>query len=293
MTAPTITSIINPNPVPLDERPIAEMPFEGGAVTKALLIRCGVVFAHQIEALGCTGATKFGLTLDEIRALRLGLAGGGVGLPCFVDSAHYCLAHNTIGGLQHEQLARYSEFVGVISRPLTKGEAGHVAFTEAVRHSAKASDGVGDRISAAGGMLSGYGEMPRGTEMIEEEDEYPLHRDALARSACTCTPKLANCPTCTTGAFGSTSLPVQSPFTCPEHAALVWTCRFCVASAVANGELEPVFTVHQPEGAEKLGDATFGVVGSELVETIEKLDAAGASEIEIYVLAKTMKRRLG
>jgi hypothetical protein len=254
--------IINPNPVPLDERPIGEMPFEGGDETKALLVRCGIIFAYQIEALGCTGATKFGLSLDEIRALRLGLAGGGVGLPCFVDSAHYCLAHNTIGGLQHEQLARYSAFAETISRPLTKGEAGHVAFTEAVRHSAKASDGVGDRISAAGGMLSGYGEMPRGTEMIEEEE-------------------------------GDDPLPQAAPrstlalFTCPEHTMLVWTCRFCVASAVANGELEPVFTVYKPTHGAEI------VVGSELANTIEKLDAAGASEIEIYVLAKTMKRRLG
>jgi hypothetical protein len=60
-----------------------------------------------------------------------------------------------------------------------------------------------------------------------------------------------------------------------------------VLGAVANGELEPVFTVYKPtQGAEI-------VVGSELANTIEKLDAAGASEIEIYVLVKTMKRRLG
>lgn len=274
-TTPETAPTPNQNPVPPDTRPIADMPFEGGDATRALLTRCGITEAREIEALGCTGATKHGLNLDEIRNLRLGLAGGGVGLPCFVDSNRYCLAHNTIGGLQHEQLQRHPEFVEQISRPLTRKEAGHVAFTEAVRHSTDASAGVGDRIASGAGMLNGYGEMPKGTEMVEEE---PSSRDELHEQMM--------------GGTRPPVLPLGHPFTCPEHTSLVWTCRFCVAHAVANGELEPVFAVHRPEGEEP-GDATLGILGNELVDTIEKLDAAGANEIEIYVLVKTMKRRLG
>lgn len=260
------TPIINPNPVPLDTRPIADMPFEGGDNTRQLLTRCSITLAHEIETLGCTGATKFGLSLDDIRNLRLGLAGGGVGLPCFVDSKRYCLAHNTIGGLQHEQAPRYPEFAEAISRPLTKQEAGHVAFTEAVRHSTDATAGVGDRIANASGMLNGYGEMPRGTEMVEEEEETPATRPAEP-------------------------LNLTAPFTCSEHTSLVWTCRFCAAQAVANGELEPVFAVRAVSAIDN-SEVSTGVLGSDLPEAIQKLDVAETREVEIYVLAKTLKRKL-
>ena len=269
-TAPA--PIINPTPIPPDTRPIAEMPFDGGDETRALLTRCSVTEAREIETLGCTGATKFGLSVDEIRALRLGLAGGGVGLPCFVDPSHYCLAHSTIGGLQHEQLQRYPEFAEQISRPLTKSEAGHVAFTEAVRHSANASDSAGGRIAAASSMLNGYGDMPRGAEMVEEEE--PHARGAVVDR----TPEEM----------------VQASITwkCPEHSVLVWTCRFCVAHAVANGELDTVFAVRAVSAIDNSEVAT-GVLGNELDGAIEKFNAAEVREVEIYVLAKTLTRRLG
>lgn len=268
-TAPT--PIIKPTPIPPDTRPVAEMPFEGGDATKALLARCSVTEAREIETLGCTGATKFGLSVDEIRALRLGLAGGGVGLPCFVDPRHYCLAHNTIGGLQNEQLQRYPEFVEQISRPLTKSEAGHVAFTEAVRHSTDASAGVGDRIASASGMLNGYGDMPRGTEMVEEEE--PSARAAVVDR----TPEEM----------------VQASITwkCPEHTSISWTCRFCVAQAVAHGELGTVFAVRAVSAIDN-SEVSTDVLGNELDEAIEKLNTAEVKEVEIYVLAKTLTRRL-
>lgn len=270
-TAPA--PIINPTPIPPDTRPVAEMPFEGGDDTKALLARCSVTEAREIETLGCTGATKFGLSVDEIRVLRLGLAGGGVGLPCFIAPSRYCLAHNTIGGLQHEQAARYPEFADQISRPLTKSEAGHVAFTEAVRHSTNANDSVGGRIASASGMLNGYGDMPRGTEMVEEEEE-PRARGAVVDR----TPQ--------------EMVQASVAWRCPEHVSISWLCRFCVAQAVAHGELDTVFALREPKsgGVERLG--TFGVLGNELVEALEERNDKGAAEVEIYVLAKTLTRRL-
>ena len=270
-TAPT--PIINSTPIPPDTRPIAEMHFMGGDETRAFLTRCSVTEAREIETLGCTGATKFGLSIDEIRVLRLGLAGGGVGLPCFIAPSRYCLAHNTIGGLQNEQLQRYPEFAEQISRPLTKSEAGHVAFTEAVRHSTDASAGVGDRIASASGMLNGYGDMPRGTEMIEEEEPAGARASVVDR-----TPEAM--------------VQASTAWRCPEHTSISWLCRFCVAEAIAHGELDTVFALREPKSSstERLG--TFDVLGSELGEALEGRNDKGAAEVEIYVLAKTLTRRL-
>ena len=274
----TTAPIINPTPIPPDTRPIAEMHFMGGDETRAFLTRCSVTEAREIETLGCTGATKFGLSVDEIRVLRLGLAGGGVGLPCFIAPSRYCLAHNTIGGLQNEQLQRYPEFAEQISRPLTKQEAGHVAYTEAVRHSTDASAGVGDRIASASGMLNGYGDMPRGTEMVEEEEpatpEAQLPPAAQAIVAAQVDKMMA-----------------RRAFRCDEHTTRVWTCRFCVAQAVADGEMEPVFAVRAVSAIDN-AEVTTGVLGSELDEAIEKLNTAEVKEVEIYVLVKTLTRRL-
>lgn len=269
----TMAPIVNPEPVPPDTRPIAEMPFEGGDATRALLTRCGVTEAREIDTLGCTGAAKHGLSIDEIMALRLGLAGGGVGLPCFVGQDRFCLAHNTIGGLQREQLQRYPEQIPAISRELTKKEKGRVAYTEAVRHSPGKGQSVADRIGGAAGALSGYGEMPPGTEIVEDEGDERIENAPFPQAAI-----------------------APRPFTCPEHAKFVWTCRFCVAQAIAHGdELEPVFAVCGiPENRPftPINDASTGITGAELAEEIEAHDKAGAETVHVYALVKTLKRKL-
>lgn len=271
----TETSALKP-PIPLDERPIAEMPFEGGEETRALLTRCSVSKAFEIEGLGCTGAAGCGLDIVEITDLRLGLGGGGVGLPCFVPPNLFCLAHNTVGGLQREQEQRHPGNVAAISRELTRQEAGQLAFTEAVRHTGKG--GAGEQMAAAQGAFSGFGDMPRGVEMVEESASEGGLPDVLAQGL--------------TGARAAIH-----PFTCFEHPKTNWSCRFCVAQAIVEGELDTTFVVHQPDEEESdgvpiAGEAHFGLSGPELMAEVERRDAAGAKEIEVYVLAATYKRKL-
>lgn len=251
-------------PIPLDERLIADMPLDGGAGTVILLTRCHVTKAYEIEQLGCTGAAGFGLTIADIASLRIGLGGGGVGLPCFVPPDKFCLAHNTVGGLQREQEARHPANVAAISRELTPKEAGQVAFTETVRRTGKG--GVGEQMAAAAGALGGFGELPRGTELVEEVSEAP---------------PISLPP-------GVPTLASYTPsFTCPEHTKTNWSCRFCVAQAIVEGELDTLFCVQLP-GQE----SHFGISGPELVAEVERFDAAGADEIGVYVLAATYKRKL-
>ena len=252
-------------PIPPDERLIAEMPFAGGDKVRQALTKCGCRVARDIEALGCTGASHCGLTIEEITELRLGLAGGGVGLPCFVPPNRFCLAHNTIGGLLPDQTAFFPNVTPNISRELTPKEAGRVEFTEAIRRNARSN--VGDQMTAAQLALSGYGELPQGAEIVE--DGTPV---AVSQEVSVVTPI----------------------FRCPEHTALNWSCRYCLAQAIVEGDsLTPEFVLHQPEGEEgNAGEALFGLSGPELVDSITQLDAAGAQQIEVYVLAKTLTRKL-
>lgn len=261
------------DPVPPDERTIVDMPFAGGRTIVDMLVECGCRVARDIETLGCTGAYYYGLKIDDIATLRLGLAGGGVGLPCFVPPTRFCLAHNTIGGLQADQQQYYAEAMDSISRALTPKEAGRVAFTESVRREARAN--VGEQMMAAQRALSGYGEPPHGVEMIDETEAVPR-------------PVLSD---------GVIAVPSLAVWRCPEHTALNWSCRYCVAQAIVEGELTPEFVLHQPENpnssdSSALGAAAFGLSGPELVDSIMQLDAAGAQEIEVYVLAKTLTRKL-
>ena len=265
MTTTPVTTTDPPPPIPLDERPIAEMPFSGGADTLGLLNQCRVSKAFEIELLGCTGAAGHGLSIGEITKLRLGLGGGGVGLPCFVPPTLFCLAHNTIGGLQREQEQRNPQNVAAISRELTPQEAGQVAFTETVRRTGKG--GTGEQMAAAAGALGGFGELPRGVEMVEE-------REALRDDDTAWPPRL-----------GAPS------FTCPEHPKTNWSCRFCVAQSIVEGELDTTFAVRAVSAIEN-SVVTTGVSGSALDEAIEKMDAAETREVEVYVLAVTYKRKL-
>ena len=260
------------------ERSIDELPFQGfGEATpdhiRQLLRRCDVKVGGDIETLGCTGAMKHGLALDDVFHLRLGIAGGGIGLPCFVPSSRFCKAHNTIGGLQEGQKPYYEEAVPMVSRELTAKERGTVAYTEAVRHNAKSN--VGEQMTAAQLALSGHGELPFGTELIEEDESVPQAPLEVETTRV---------------------VPLEVAYwKCPEHRQMNWSCRFCLAQAIVDGELVPEFVVHQPEHdtIASLGQAVFGLSGPELVDTIEQLNHAGVDKVEVYVLAKTLTRRLG
>lgn len=281
MTTTPVTPTDPPPPIPLDERPIAGMYFSGGDETRAILQQCHVSKAFEIELLGCTGAAGFGLSIGEITKLRLGLGGGGVGLPCFIPPDRFCLAHNTIGGLQRDQEQRNPENAAAISRELTPKEAGHVALTEAVRHTGKG--GTGEQMAAAQGAFSGYGDMPRGVEMVEDpvEAAATMHRED-AESAEDFRRRL----------FSKIRTPV---FTCPEHDKTNWSCRFCVAQAIVEGELDTTFAVCGiPEARPftPINDASTGITGAELDAEIEAHDKAGAETVLVYALATTYKRKL-
>lgn len=252
-----------------DTRPIAEMPFGDGAAdreataawVRQTLARCGVTIAHEIESLGCTGAAVKGLTIDEIQKLRLGLGGGGVGLPCFVPPTRFCLAHNTIGGLQEQQKQLYPETAEALSRPLAPSERGHVEMVEASRRVRGSS--LDDRLMKTADALRGR-DLPPGVEAFDGvEENQPDKTVSLALSA-------------------------APPFTCSEHRQTNWRCRYCLAQAVVEGALEPVFAV----ASAPPNDAPFLLSSIELESLIEKLDKGGADNVDIYVLVAHMERKL-
>jgi len=102
---------------------------------RVLLGECGCVVADDINRLGCTGVARMfpANPITTGAELRMDLAGGGVGLPCFVPPTLFCLVHNTIGGLEDKQKAYFTDEVGKVSRALTDAEAATVAAMDRVR----------------------------------------------------------------------------------------------------------------------------------------------------------------
>jgi len=264
---------VTPNAVPpeavLGARTIGEMPFEGGDVTRALLQRCGVKLARDIELLGCTGAAAAGLSIEEISELRIGLAGGGTGLPCFVDINRFCLAHNTIGGLQDGQEQRHRDHVEAVSRALTREERGRVELIEAARR--KQGKTLDERLVATGDILAGR-ELPDGFEAEGKRD--PLA--AAAQAARTMAP-----------------VPLaEAAWVCPEHKKTDWACRYCVAQAVVQGPLVPTYALHaDDDGAESAPDRV-GLTPEEMRTAMKDADAKKLEYMGVYVLAATFERRL-
>jgi hypothetical protein len=217
-----------------DTRSINDMPFGAGAPdreaeaqwVRATLATCDVHVAEDIELLGCTGAyavlqhdmpegaltgDPVLTTLGAIKRLRLGLAGGGVGLPCFVPIDRFCLAHNTIGGLEPGQAQRHADQVNAISRELTPEEKGKIAVIELAR-----KKGRKDPI-AASDILAGRDESVL-------EDAAPIAEPIAA-------PKHT------------------AVWKCQEHTNTDWKCRYCIAQAIVDGPLAPVLFVDDGEDA--------------------------------------------
>lgn len=266
-----MTSMMEASLAALAARTIEEMPFEGGDRARELLHRCGVKVASDIEQLGCTGAAKAGLTVEEIGELRLGIAGGGFGLPCYVDINRFCLAHNTIGGLQEQQVQRYLDYVGMVSRDLTPEEKGRIELIEAARRKDQGKSMV-ERLGSTGDIL-------RGRTMADgfEKDE----GDPLAAAQAVPATRLVSADTV---------------WVCPEHRKTNWACRYCAAQLIVEGDLVPSYAIcgipeHRP--FTPLNDASTGITGVELPAEIEAHDKAGAETVLVYVLAKTLTRRLG
>lgn len=203
---------------PPDLRQLDEIPFreEGDAVRSILrLARCAI--GEEVIAAGCTGlvlklvggpAKSLADALEKARFVREHMGGAGFGLPCYITPMHFCLVHNTVGGLQRGQQQQFAEGIRLCSRELTAEEREHAAVVEAKI----AQDGLRE------------GEKHFGVEPYKEK----------VASECNMPPPSAN------------AVPVQllsGYFRCPEHTEIEWKCRYCLAAAVLQGPLEPVTEV--------------------------------------------------
>jgi hypothetical protein len=256
----------------LGERPIEDMPFEGGEPVRELLRTLGVKIAHDIELLGCTGAKAQGLSIEQITALRLSLAGGGVGLPCFVGIDRFCLAHNTIGGLQVEQEQRHKEYVEAVSRELTKEERGRIELIEAARR--KRGKTLDDRIMSTTDILSGR-EMPEGFEAEQDRVLPEAVREGIAQAR--------------RGEVTPIPAHVLQDWECPEHKKTNWACRYCVAQMIIEGPLEPEFLFSAKNSS---GTGVLDLKGTDVEGYIEAQDAVGCTQIDVHVLAARYTRKL-
>jgi hypothetical protein len=258
-----------------DRRSIDEMHFgaeEKDAATRAdvctrvrdILRTCGVKVADDIAELGCTGFAAPGndstMPLDAIlrigRFLRLGLAGGGVGLPCFVPPTRYCLIHETIGGLESGQEAHHVEMVESISRELTAVEQTVTRVIEAARNSGK--NKTGDQIAHAVEVFADPTHVLNDSEPFVVTEEVPQ------------------------------AMQTAQNWKCPEHTVMKWNCRYCAAQAVVEGPLEPTYTVESNAADLEIEHVAALAVPAYLADC-EKMEA---KMVLVFVHIATFTRKL-
>lgn len=245
---------------------------------RAILDACGCKIAEDIVALGCTGLvhkittcppfelwTRLG-SINTARFFRLGIGGSGVGLPCYVPPDRYCLVHEVSGGLQDGQEPHHLEAVESISRSLTAQEA---------TQSALVSHAKGSTEAVASDLLAGR-KLPEGWE--HERQLSPESRDLLE----------AGLADARAGRVSPVSASVLQSWECPEHKETMWACRYCVAQAIVEGDLQLTFAVRPAVG----GFTKAGVSAREATEEVAYLDSANASRVDVYVLAATFIRKL-
>jgi hypothetical protein len=234
--------------------------------TALLVGSCKAKTSDDIEALGCTGCAANGLTIENAQFIRLGLAGSGVGLPCFVPPDRFCLVHGVSGGLQDGQSQQYAERVEDISRPLTPAEAGHNKLVSAARRGRTEHD--------THSMLHGH-ELPKSWQAMDggeggaEVETFEQVVEGL-RAA---------------GGIEPVRLGAHT-WKCDEHTETDWTCRYCLAQAVVEGELTPVVRVAGPMG---VGEVMASDVDAKLVE-LNKMGSV--DHVEVFVQAAKFTRRL-
>lgn len=273
----------------LDTRSIDDMPFgaetpevDRAAVAERVrkqLVTYGVKTADDINRLGCTGAMSFEAAMpgfapledaddkSEARAriqfLRLGLAGGGVGLPCFVTPDRFCLVHATIGGLQENQKQLYPAFVDAISRPLTDPERGQFALINAARMTARTDP------DAAADLLSGRTEAPgvieRGEDNgLDDEDVRILHGARLGAQT----------------------------WKCSDHATTNWACRYCVAQAIVEGPLDTAFVINEQLTPQADAFDTTPMSAEGVVIRLEHANSAGIETLTLYTRVAVFTKKL-
>jgi len=296
-----------------DRRPIDTMPFgsdtpetsrtETVTIVRGILTACGCTVADDITKLGCTGLAAhvekvvaylatlpvlpvpFATDQNELatawgRFLRLGLAGGGVGLPCFVPPDRYCLIHDTIGGLQDGQEQHHAEFVGDVSRELTPAERAKTAMVESARR-VKGADAAselltgwkrGEAVKAVKERLEeeGVGEPP--ASAAEEAEDGSRSDTAIRRML-----------------GGAVGMPAATPaWKCPEHPTTNWRCRYCVAQAVVEGPLEPVYVLDGDDD----GDITVNLDAAQMERKLIVHDEECDARVTLYARVARFTRKL-
>jgi len=237
---------------------------------RALLDEAHCLTAQDVIDLGCTGFFASGLKPDEIKLLRQGLT--GVGLPCYVPLDRYCLIHETIGGLQKGQRAMWQAHVDAISRELQPTERGHIAVVEAVSQ----IDGE-DRAKKARDVLSGR------KSAIAKLGEYSGDDIVLDEGSDT---SFSVPPPVVQAQPAAEVCPVPADWKCPEHAEVIWACRYCVAQEIVKGAFLPDFVVVGDDGEfEQIKDGN-------VEEQLAKFDAVGAAKVAVFVRAATFSRKL-
>jgi hypothetical protein len=273
-----------------DKRPLEDIAFGGAASetervavaarVREILTKCDVKTGDDIAALGCTGLAAHGFDIDDGKFVRVGMAGSGIGLTCFVPLARFCLVHETPGGLQESQAAQFEDQIPKISRELTKEERYKIGLVETVRHRNPNAD-LKDRLGDASDILSGRKAPDEeidigGPEAAEADYGEPLLDTPRSTPASGPTPPP-----------GPMRLPGAFVLLCDEHEETLLNCRLCVAEAIANGALLPKFLLIWADGNE-----VEEIVQARLDDRLAVLDKAGIDSAGLYVRVARYSRRL-
>jgi hypothetical protein len=266
----------------IDMRPIEELRFADASPpaereaeaewVRAALTRVGARVAAHIAEIGCTGCHVGGLAIPDIRRLRLGVGGSGVGLTCYVPPTRYCYAHETIGGYEDGKDNTTSpagdDTVRAISRALTPEEKIQVKIIDRVRNLPRSPE----RADRAAEILSG-----RDRTFLEEV----LDEDATAVSPL----PLPMPPPASASASASPAAP-EGSWRCAEHSKPFWPCRYCIAAGIVHGNLEPKALLVWADG-----DESEQVEPTEIDARVAQL-GQGETAIALYVRAARWSRRL-
>jgi hypothetical protein len=269
--------------------PVIKTDEELAAWTRAALARCGATIAQDVIDLGCTGIAGNGANVEQIKKLRAGLAGSGLGLPCYIGPDRYCLAHETIGGLQEGQAQRHAQHVAAVSRELAPNERSHVAVIEAARRTGKSR-----AAEALTGRRTGEDFLQEvGRELAPPDTEIDLTPAApTAPTAPAAAPPVA--PVAPAAVAPAPVAPRgELAFVCPDHDTTQWHCRYCIAEEIVKGPLSPTFLLgHAEVGTTVMLNDVDEVDSDKIDEKIQAFNEAGADGAVLFVKVARWVRKL-